>query len=77
MVSKTILETTIKKDLITTVDLGAFKDVRDAGTPVRKEAFHLLEVMIEKFVFPVAPVCASFMQGIQDTDENIQVLSFN
>jgi hypothetical protein len=64
MVNKTILETTIKKELISTVDLGAFKDVRDAGTPVRKEAFHLLEVMIKKFVFPVSPVCASFIQGI-------------
>ena len=43
------------------VDFVAFKDVRDAGTPMRKEAFHILEVMIEKFVFPISPVCASFI----------------
>jgi hypothetical protein len=74
MVASTVAETVIKKELITTVDLGAFKDVRDAGIPVRKEAFNLLEVMTNQFIFDYSPVCNAFtVAGMVDTDENIQV----
>lgn len=74
MVVDTVADTVIKKELITTVDLGAFKDIRDAGIPVRKEAFNLLEVMTRQFFFEFSPVCAAFTtHGMVDTDENIQV----
>ena len=74
MVTSTVAETTVKKELITTVDLGAFKDVRDAGIPVRKEAFNLLEVLTNQFIFDYSPVCNAFTNhGMIDTDENIQV----
>jgi hypothetical protein len=74
VIADTVAETTIKKELITTVDLGAFKDVRDAGIPVRKEAYNLLEVMTRQFVFEFSPVCNAFTtHGMVDTDENIQV----
>jgi len=74
MVISTVVEAQVKKELITTVDLGAFKDVRDAGIPVRKEAFNLLEVMTTQFIFDFSPVCSAFtVHGMVDTDENIQV----
>ena len=72
MIAATIAETPQKKELITTVDLGAFKDVRDAGIPVRKEAFNLLEVMTNQYIFDFSPVCNAYCtNGLIDTDENI------
>lgn len=72
MIVSTVAETPIKKELISTVDLGAFKDIRDAGVPVRKEAYNLLEVLTEQFIFDYSPVCSSFtVHGMVDTDENI------
>jgi cullin-associated NEDD8-dissociated protein 1 len=51
LIQAALLETSIKKDLVVTVDLGPFKHVVDNGTPVRKSAFQLLENIAEKFNF--------------------------
>lgn len=42
-------ETPIKKELITTIDLGPFKHTVDNGAPIRKSAFSLLQNLVEKF----------------------------
>ena len=42
LVKLALLETPIKKELITTIDLGPFKHTVDNGAPIRKSAFSLL-----------------------------------
>jgi cullin-associated NEDD8-dissociated protein 1 len=42
------LETVIKPELITEVDLGPFKHKVDEGIPIRKAAYALLDSLVEK-----------------------------
>ena len=39
----------LKKELITTIDLGPLKHKVDNGAPIRKSAFSLLQNLSEKF----------------------------
>ena len=48
LVKVTIMETSIKPELITEVDLGPFKHKVDEGIPIRKAAYGLLDTLIEK-----------------------------
>ena len=43
-----MLETLIKPELITEVDLGPFKHKVDEGIPIRKAAYALLDSLVEK-----------------------------
>lgn len=73
-----LLETPIKKELIIEVDLGAFKDKKDMGIPIRKDAYALLEAMIDAFPnIDLSAIVNSVIQGFKDTNENIQVLCLN
>lgn len=51
LISVTLGETQIRKEYITTVDLGPFKHTVDKGEPIRKAAFSLLETISENFRF--------------------------
>ena len=42
------METTIKPELITEVDLGPFKHKNDDGIPIRKAAYALIDTLVEK-----------------------------
>ena len=74
IVQAALAETPIKKELITTVDLGPFKHTVDNGVPNRKAAFSLLETLVEHFSFNQQQVVESVIQGIADTNEDVQLL---
>lgn len=67
-------ETPIKKELITTVDLGPFKHTVDNGVPNRKAAFSLLETLAEHFNFNQQHLVEAVIQGIADSNEDVQLL---
>jgi cullin-associated NEDD8-dissociated protein 1 len=49
LIKLALQETPIKKELITTIDLGPFKHTVDNGAPIRKSSFSLLQNLTEKF----------------------------
>ena len=51
LINLALLDTPIKKELIETVDLGAFKHVVDNGVPIRRSAYILLKKLCEGFNF--------------------------
>lgn len=67
-------ETPIKKELIITVDLGPFKHTVDNGVPNRKAAFVLFETMVENYSFNQYPIVEAVVQGISDSNEDVQFL---
>ena len=63
----------IKPELIDEIDLGAFKNKNDRGAPVRKEAFAVLETIVENFPnIDQSTVVDSTIFGLKDTFDNIQ-----
>lgn len=74
LIKLALQETPIKKELITTIDLGPFKHTVDNGAPIRKSAFSLLQNLTEKFQFNYAPVVDAVISGFDDTNDDVQVL---
>ena len=72
----TILETVIKPELISEVDLGPFKHKVDEGIPIRKAAYALIDTMVEKLPERVDcnHITEVVIKGIEDTAEECMIL---
>jgi len=77
MIKLSLAETDIRKDLITQVDLGPFKYTVDNGAPIRKAAFNLLEVMVERFQINQPVIVDKVIQGFADSNEDVRLVALN
>jgi len=70
------LETVIKPELITEVDLGPFKHKVDEGIPIRKAAYNLLDSMVEKIPsrLELNAILEITIKGMEDTAEECMIL---
>ena len=71
-----ISETVIKVELITEVDLGPFKHKVDEGIPIRKNAYALLDTMVEKIPerSDLAHITDVSIKGLDDSAEECMIL---
>jgi cullin-associated NEDD8-dissociated protein 1 len=71
-----ISETVIKPELITEVDLGPFKHKVDEGIPIRKNAYALLDTMVEKIPerSDLAHITEISIKGLDDSAEECMIL---
>ena len=72
----TVLETLVKPELITEVDLGPFKHKVDEGIPIRKAAYALIDTLIEKIPERVDcnHITEVVIKGLEDTAEECMIL---
>ena len=72
----TFKETTIKPELITEVDLGPFKHKVDEGIPIRKNAYALLDTMVEKMPerSDIAVITEVVIKGLEDSAEECMII---
>jgi len=70
---RALAETTVRKDLIQQIDLGAFKYNVDYGLDIRKAAFSLLENILTEFYTNQEPVLNAVIEAIKHKDEDDQV----
>jgi cullin-associated NEDD8-dissociated protein 1 len=71
-----IVETVIRPELITEVDLGPFKHKVDEGIPTRKAAYALIDSLVEKIPdrISVNIIVETVIKGLDDTAEECMVL---
>jgi len=71
-----IIETKIRPELITEVDLGPFKHKVDEGIPIRKAAYDLLNTMLERI--PEKCDCSHIteivIKGTEDSAEECMII---
>jgi len=70
------LETIIKPELITEVDLGPFKHKVDEGIPIRKAAYCLVDSMVEKVPSRLdnSSILETVIRGLEDAAEECMIL---
>ncbi len=75
----TFKETPIKPELITEVDLGPFKHKEDRGIPIRKQAFSLLDTIVEKMPerCDLNSIMEVIVEGLKDSAEEVMVICLN
>jgi len=71
-----VMETVVRPELITEVDLGPFKHKVDEGIPIRKAAYDLLDTMLEKI--PERCDCSHIaevaIKGLDDSAEECMII---